>query len=66
MCFSRFGKVELTRKFDQDVNPLLKRIRFNLCHNTELTNLRDTLLPKLISGEIRILEAEKITEEALA
>ncbi|NWH03680.1 restriction endonuclease subunit S [Desulfobacter latus] len=61
-----FGKVELTRKFDQDVNPLLKRIRFNLCHNTELTNLRDTLLPKLISGEIRIPEAEKITEEALA
>jgi len=31
-----------------------------------LTNLRDTLLPKLISGEIRIPEAEKLTEEALA
>ena len=61
-----FGKVELTRKFDQDVNPLLKRIRFNLCHNTELTNLRDTLLPKLISGEIRIPQAEKLTEKALA
>ena len=32
----------------------------------ELTNLRDTLLPKLISGELRIPEAEKLTEEALA
>jgi len=31
-----------------------------------LTNLRDTLLPKLISGELRIPEAEKLTEEALA
>lgn len=30
-----------------------------------LTNLRDTLLPKLISGELRIPEAEKLTEEAL-
>ncbi len=37
--------------------------------NTEvrlLSNLRYTLLPKLISGEIRIPEAEKIIEEALA
>ncbi len=31
-----------------------------------LTNLRDTLLPKLISGEISIPEAKKLTEEALA
>ena len=60
-----FGKVELTRKFDQDVNPLLKRIRFNLCHNTELTNLRDTLLPKLISGEIRIPRSRKTYRESL-
>ncbi len=31
-----------------------------------LSNLRDTLLPKLISGELRIPDAEKLTEEALA
>ena len=30
------------------------------------TKLRDTLLPKLISGELRIPEAEKLTEKALA
>jgi type I restriction enzyme S subunit len=29
-----------------------------------LTSLRDTLLPKLISGELRIPEAEKLVEEA--
>ena len=35
--------------------------------NTEtLTNLRDTLLPKLISGEFRIPEAEKLAQEAVA
>tara|TARA_Y100000817_G_scaffold76764_1_gene59069 strand:- start:335 stop:1636 length:1302 start_codon:yes stop_codon:yes gene_type:complete len=29
-----------------------------------LTNIRDTLLPKLISGELRIKDAEKLIEEA--
>jgi type I restriction enzyme S subunit len=29
-----------------------------------LTTLRDTLLPKLISGEIRIKDAEKFVEAA--
>ena len=60
-----FGKTELTRDFDKTVNPFLERIRSNLSQNVELTKLRDTLLPKLISGELRIPEAEKLTEEAL-
>jgi len=29
-----------------------------------LASLRDTLLPKLISGELRVLDAEKFVEEA--
>ncbi|HCO22556.1 MAG TPA: hypothetical protein DIT97_05645 [Gimesia maris] len=34
--------------------------------NTEmLTKLRDTLLPKLISGELRIADADKLAEEAM-
>ena len=32
-------------------------------NSSELTKLRDTLLPKLISGEIRIPDAEKMVEE---
>ena len=31
-----------------------------------LAKLRDTLLPKLISGELRIPEAEQLTGKALA
>jgi type I restriction enzyme S subunit len=31
-----------------------------------LASLRDTLLPKLISGELRIPEAEQLTGKALA
>jgi hypothetical protein len=30
-----------------------------------LTKLRDTLLPQLICGELRITEAEQLTEEAM-
>jgi type I restriction enzyme S subunit len=35
-----------------------KRIRVALCESLTLAALRDTLLPKLLSGEIRIKEAE--------
>ena len=38
----------------------------NSNQNGTLTKIRDTLLPKLISGELPIPEAEKLTEEALA
>jgi len=38
-----------------------------LCTNQtqELTRLRDTLLPKLLSGELRVPDAEKLIEKAL-
>jgi type I restriction enzyme S subunit len=32
--------------------------------NTLLTRIRDILLPKLISGELRIPDAERLLEEA--
>jgi type I restriction enzyme S subunit len=37
----------------------------NLSENQTLTNLRDTLLPKLISGEVRVKDMEKTIAEAL-
>jgi type I restriction enzyme S subunit len=36
----------------------------SICENDSLAELRDTLLPKLISGELRIPDAEKFLEEA--
>jgi type I restriction enzyme S subunit len=44
--------------------PLLKSIPERYHENSCLTSLRDTLLPKLISGEIRIKDAEKFVEAA--
>lgn len=44
------------------MEPLLKKILNNEKENDTLSSLRDTLLPKLISGEIRVGEAEKYLE----
>jgi hypothetical protein len=44
--------------------PLLKQNEVAETENEHLESLRDTLLPKLISGEIRVPEAEHLIEEA--
>ena len=41
-----------------------QRCKLVLDETTTLSKLRDTLLPKLISGELRIPDAEKFLEEA--
>ena len=46
------------------VDPLVERIVTIARENVTLATIRDTLLPKLISGELRIREAEKIAENA--
>ena len=48
--------------FSRCVKPLLAKIGHNEKENRTLSSLRDTLLPKLISGEIRVEEAEKYLE----
>ncbi|WP_313212874.1 restriction endonuclease subunit S [Stenotrophomonas acidaminiphila] len=42
------------KQFDEIVAPLLKCIRSNVFQNRELAELRDTLLPKLLSGEVSV------------
>ncbi|KUK79867.1 MAG: Restriction modification system DNA specificity domain, partial [Mesotoga prima] len=50
--------------FVQQVEPLHKQVVLNLQESNTLASLRDTLLPKLISGELRVPDAEKFIEEA--
>jgi type I restriction enzyme S subunit len=45
------------QRFDSDVSTLRKAIRTNLDSNKALASLRDTLLPKLLSGELPVTEA---------
>ncbi len=54
---------EVRRAFDSVVRPMLDRIPEPHFQNMTLAAMRDTLLPKLISGELRVPEAEEITKE---
>ena len=50
--------------FVQHVEPLYKQVVLNFQESNSLASLRDTLLPKLISGELSVPDAEKFVEEA--
>jgi type I restriction enzyme, S subunit len=51
--------------FDKFVGPLLQRSSHARSESRTLAALRDTLLPKLLSGEVRVPEAEEAVEEVL-
>jgi type I restriction enzyme S subunit len=51
--------------FEGTVTPLDERIRSNETEGVTLGQTRDLLLPKLMSGEVRVREADKIAEAAL-
>ncbi|CAK6687358.1 restriction endonuclease subunit S [Synechococcus sp. CBW1107] len=50
-------------RFSASTKPLYDKIAINIFSSELLQNIRDSLLPKLISGEIRIPDAEKMLEE---
>jgi len=51
--------------FDEITQPLYKQIVANEQESRTLAQTRDLLLPKLMSGEIRLRDAEKIAGQAL-
>ncbi len=53
-----------TEAFQRTVAPMLDRIIVNIHEARSLATTRDLLLPKLMSGEIRLRDAEKIVEAA--
>lgn len=55
----------VTTLFEEQVAPLFQRWLGNLDESEILSNTRDTLLPKLLSGELRIPEAEIHMEEVI-
>ena len=50
---------EIVALLESQVAPLDERIRKNVSESRTLAQTRDLLLPKLMSGEIRLAEAEK-------
>jgi len=53
----------LYRAIGDMTRPFFNRIRLAMKENRRLASLRDTLLPKLLSGEIELPEAEAMAEE---
>jgi len=48
--------------FEYAVKPLMDRVLLNLHESRNLVELRDTLLPRLISGQLRLPEAQTLME----
>ncbi len=55
----------ILREFEQIAGPMRDKIANNDRESRTLAAVRDTLLPKLISGEIRVKDAEKLAEKAI-
>jgi type I restriction enzyme S subunit len=49
---------EVNERFDAIVKPLFQSIKVNQLENTRLATLRDTLLPRLMSGELSVADVD--------
>lgn len=56
---------QILKSFDEVTKPLISRIFANSKQAQTLTQLRDTLLPRLISGQLRLPEAEILVTESM-
>jgi len=54
--------VQLIREFDSLANPALSRIQASDEQSETIAVLRDTLLPKLLSGEVRVKDVDQSME----
>ena len=55
------GTNRVLSSFEQRVRPLRARMEQNLVESFTLAALRDALLPRMVSGELRVEETDKIT-----
>lgn len=53
---------DVAEAFTAQINSKVERLLGSIHENRTLAALRDALLPKLISGELRVKAAEKIIE----
>lgn len=58
-------KPDIITKFTELINPLISILNNNNKENEKLGQVRESLITKLLSGEIRISDAEKEVEECL-
>ena len=58
-------KFEIINAYSQKTSPIFGKFLSNQKENQTLAELRDTLLPKLMSGEIRVADVEREVEAAV-
>ena len=51
------------KEFNEYINSIFKNIANNILENNKLIQLRDTLLPKLMSGEIDVSNVDISTDK---
>jgi len=64
-AFSAIPPKDILETMDAIMAPVVDRIIHNNLESRTLAALRDTLLPKLLSGEIRVKDTDKFVEKAL-
>lgn len=50
--------IDEIESFEEEISPFMTRIYNNMIQSNKLTKLRDTLLPKLMSGELSVSDLE--------
>ena len=55
-------QVEVSQKYTEFIRPFIERIIENIHQSHTLSQIRDALLPKLLSGEIRVDDVDKRLE----
>jgi type I restriction enzyme S subunit len=60
-----FPPCEVWTAFGKLVEPSFSQIRLNTYENQTLAQLRDALLPKLMSGQLRLRTAQQLVEAAV-
>jgi len=53
----------LAKTFTSQIQPSIDRIVASIHENHTVATVRDTVLPKLITGELRVLDAERTVQE---
>ena len=56
---------DISEKFSVVISPLIEQIVCNVHSSKTLSSLRDTLLPRLISGQLRLPEVDSLLEESV-
>ena len=68
-CFDNYWLAvpprSVAERFDHKVEPWFKMLKANDDESHVLATIRDALLPKLVSGAIRVKDAEKFVENAV-